>query len=307
MPAGAKLAVVTVAHNSSHALPGWVEALEALPEREALELCVVDSGSSPQELERERRLVGDRVEHFVAAPNLGFGGASNLGAAATEAPAILFTNPDTLIRSLPARALAETGPAGTILGAFEDETEMPLAFRRFPHFLEEVEEMTLARWSRAFERDAVAPAWVSGAALLIGRPDFERIYGFSPAYFMYCEDADICARHRYAGGAVELDPTFRVEHASGESSSEERRSAIGPALNSVSHQSARRFVTRYGRPGSAALLYLLLVLFYAPRRLVVLCGREGQPLSYGIDYVRCLLSPRRSLRRLGAVFPPPEG
>lgn len=294
----ASLAVITVTHDSAHVLPSWIDALEAVAPRERLELCVVDSGSSPTQLARSEELARGRIDKFVAMPNVGFGAGCNLGAAATSAPTLLFCNPDADVVSLPPSALDGEGIGDRLIGAFDADLSLPLGFARLPTFREEAAELALGRWSKAFKRSATAPAWVSGAALMVGREAFDRIGGFSPAFFMYFEDADLCARHSCAGGSIELDPDLVVRHAAGQST-EGGQSPIAGAIDGVNRLSGRRFAVRYGRPWDALLLYLLLVFAYLPRRIASIVAHRD-PLGPSLDYCADVLIPARGLRRIGA-------
>jgi hypothetical protein len=296
--AEAKLAVIAVAHDSAHVLPAWIDALEALAPREQLELCVVDSGSSPAGLARAREAATGRVDHFLSLPNVGFGAGCNAGAATTTAPTLLFCNPDAEVTSVPARALTD-GVGDDLLGAFAEDPFRPLGFAKLPTFREEASELALGRWSKAFRRSEDAPAWVSGAALMIDRRRFERLDGFSPAFFMYFEDADLCARHVCAGGTVELEPALVVRHAAGKSTDAEQSSRIGGVIDGINRQSGRRFAARYGRPWDAVALYLLLVFAYLPRRIASIVAHRD-PLGPSVDYCLDVLSPRRGLRKIGA-------
>lgn len=295
----ARLTVIAVTHDSAHILPSWIEALEAVAPREQLELCVVDSGSSPDQLARSQELARGRVDHFVALPNVGYGAACNAGAAATAAPTLLFSNPDAEVVSLPARVLAGDRLDDELLGAFACNPYRPLGFAWLPTFREEASELVLGRWSKAFRRSNDAPAWVSGAALMIGREPFERIGGFSPAFFMYFEDADLCARHACAGGTIELDPDLVVSHAAGKSTNAGRSSELGTVIDGINRLSGRRFAVRYGHPWDALALYLLLVFAYIPRRVLAILVRRGS-LVRNLDYFASLLRPSRGLRKLGA-------
>lgn len=295
--AGPRLAVITVTHDSAHVLPEWLAALEAVGDRDLTELCVADSGSSPAQREQLEAQVSGRVEHFLALPNLGFGGGCNAGAAATSAPLLLFLNPDAQVRSLPARIFTGNGLRGALVGGFALDPDRPLGFTNPPGFRSEAEELTLGRFSRAYGRGPEDPAWVSGAALLIERSDFDHIGGFSPAFFMYFEDADLCMRHRYAGGHVELDEGLVIDHASGHSSEEDVKESLGPALDGVHRLSGRRFAERHGRPWQGAVLYLLMALAYVPRRLASMV-RDRRPPREMLDAVLCLLRPSRALRKL---------
>lgn len=292
------LAAIAVSHESAHVLPDWIAAFEALPERGRIELCVVDSGSSAAQRELIEAQIAGRVERFVALPNVGFGAACNAGAEATAAPNLLFVNPDARVRSLPARATAEGGLGGALLGGFALAPHRPLGFARPPGLRQEAEELVLGRWSRAYRRADTNPSWVSGAALLIGREAFERVGGFSPAFFMYFEDADLAMRHRAAGGRVELDAELTIDHGGGQSSGAEAAAIFAAALEGVHRHSGRRFAVRYGRPWDGAVLYLLLALAYLPRRLLLSALRDRDAPRSVLECLLYLLCPRRALRKL---------
>lgn len=294
--AAPRLAAIAVTHDSAHVLPEWIAAFERLPERQTIELCVVDSGSSPAQLERIEAQAAEGVERFLALPNVGFGAACNAGAEQTGAPSLLFLNPDARVRSLPARATAQAGLGDALLGGFALDPARSLGFAEPPGLRQEAEELVLGRWSRAYGRTDSDPAWVSGAALLIGRAAFERIGGFSPAFFMYFEDADLAMRHRCAGGSVGLDEGLVIEHLSGQSS--EGSDAVGLTLGGVNRLSGRRFAVRYGRPWDGAILYLLLALAYAPRHLLACLLRERRGPRATFAELLYLLRPSRALRRL---------
>jgi N-acetylglucosaminyl-diphospho-decaprenol L-rhamnosyltransferase len=298
---GARLAVIAVSHNSGHVLPHLVDSLEAVADRSLLEICVVDSGSSEEQIALIEHEVGARVDRLVSLPNVGYGAACNAGVAATTAPVLLFANPDVALRSLPTRALDGRGLDGALLSGFALSPHRPLGFADLPSLRSQAEELTIARWSRAFGRTASGPAWVSGAALMIERADFDRIGGFSSAFFMYFEDADLCLRHRYAGGHVELDEGLVIEHGGGKSTRKEDRSAATIALDGINRLSGRNFVARYGRPGDRALLYLVMLIAYAPRRALVHLFRDRWGLRDTLEHLACLLRPERALRKLNAA------
>jgi N-acetylglucosaminyl-diphospho-decaprenol L-rhamnosyltransferase len=297
-----QLAVITVTHNSGHVIERWIDALEETGRRTQMQLCIVDSGSTPAERSLLRQRAAPRVDVVCERPNLGYGRCCNVGAERTSAPALLFTNPDTLVRSLPDDLWGEDLVAGQLLGAFKhlpDGGLKPLGVSRDPTAAHEAESLVLGRFRTGIGRTAESPAWVSGAALLIRRADFDRVGGFSPELFMFFEDADLCLRHRAAGGSVAIHPAFHVEHGSRQSSTVDHPDRLASALESVNRQSARTFAARHGRRWYRGLLYALLVSVYVPRRAVaILLGRGGQRSRIGSDVLDLLL-PRRVLRRMG--------
>jgi N-acetylglucosaminyl-diphospho-decaprenol L-rhamnosyltransferase len=54
--------------------------------------------------------------------------------------------------------------------------------------------------------------FVSGACLAVPRTEWERHGGFSPEFFMYCEDVDFSLRLRLAGGRLGIEPDARLDH-----------------------------------------------------------------------------------------------
>ena len=74
-------------------------------------------------------------------------------------------------------------------------------------------------WRRAtsvVHRKRVRPTeFLQGSALLVRRDAFEQVGGFDESFFMYGEDADLCARLRGAGWEVELYPSARFVHVGG--------------------------------------------------------------------------------------------
>jgi hypothetical protein len=58
----------------------------------------------------------------------------------------------------------------------------------------------------------VHPDWIAGMFMLFHAADFRALAGFDEQYFLYCEDIDICARLRRAGGDFVLCPSVRAVH-----------------------------------------------------------------------------------------------
>ena len=295
-----RLAAVAVTFNSSSEIEAWVSSLEATGMRGEMELCVVDSGSRPDERRFLSERIAPRVDRLLLRPNCGYGRSCNAGAAETTAETLLFLNPDAELVSLPSRFADGGLPERLLLGAHKllpAGGKRPLGYSHLPHAGWQAENLVLGRFSRAFRFTGERPAWVSGAAMLIRRDDFDAIGGFSPDIFLYYEDADLCARHAQRGGRMEIDPGFVIDHPGKASSTGQH------GLDPVSKWSGRIFAARHGGRLQARLLYLLLIVYYLPRRALVallrrLVGRDqpGQPIGQlALD----LLDVNRVLRRLG--------
>ena len=59
---------------------------------------------------------------------------------------------------------------------------------------------------------SVYPEWVAGMFMMFKLEAYRELDGFDEAYFMYCEDADICTRLWLNGGQVLVDTEVSVIH-----------------------------------------------------------------------------------------------
>ena len=69
---------------------------------------------------------------------------------------------------------------------------------------------------RVFKRPSPAPrrgGWVKGMFMLARAQAFRQVHGFDARYFLYGEDADLCARLLLAGWRVTHVPAVTVTHA----------------------------------------------------------------------------------------------
>jgi GT2 family glycosyltransferase len=166
---------------------------------------------------------------------------------------------------------------------------VPHAFKHLPTMRLQLAKLVAGPRSRVFELAHGPPAWVSGSGLAIARRDFDRIGGWATDFFLFYEDADVCARHRDAGGTVEVASGFRIEHG--------RRRQDDLRREFVELRSGRLFVRRRQGALAAACLYVATLLIYVPRRfLMTVIRRSGGPSLRQL--LADALFPSRALRRL---------
>ncbi len=72
----------------------------------------------------------------------------------------------------------------------------------------------------------LSPDWVGGMFMVFRSATFDEIGGFDPAYRLYYEDVDLCARLRLKGYEVRLSPEARVTHLARRSSHRNPRYAL---------------------------------------------------------------------------------
>jgi GT2 family glycosyltransferase len=187
-----------------------------------IELLVVDNGSSDGSVELLGR---EGIPHIALPRNTGFAAAVNLGAARTEAAAVLVLNADTVL---------EPGSVGVLLGALEADPALggvqPLILQLEGEELGDPERarvyscgQSLTRDGRGIEEGAGAlqlpeqrlpsePFGVCGAACLLRRELFGELGGYDESYVSFCEDVDLNVRARIAGWSFETVPGAVVWH-----------------------------------------------------------------------------------------------
>ena len=155
--------------------------------------------------------------------NRGFAAAVNAGASVTKGEKILLLNPDTELSAgaldLMEAALEDREDAKAIgFRQVDSRGFFQLSFGLKPTLTTEL----LRKWvqkrldpkgtitARLIDRLYRTPrpvAWVSGAAMLVWRSEFEAISGFDEDYFLYFEDIDFCMRLIEGSGRIYYDPT----------------------------------------------------------------------------------------------------
>jgi N-acetylglucosaminyl-diphospho-decaprenol L-rhamnosyltransferase len=233
----ADLAVVIVNFNTGDWLARCLRSLQDARGSLAVDMLVVDNDSRDASAEAVEsagaRLVRNPTNRYLSP-------AWNQGAAATDAPYILFLNPDTewfhgtledLVRI--ARAHPRAGIVGPMVRD-PDGTVYPSG-RRFPSLIDAVGHAFVSpvtrnnRFTRRYEMDGWDRSterevdWVSGACMLFPRTAFEEVGGFDEGFPLYAEELDIATRLRAAGWGVLFTPEVELLHAGGVSTGGDRR------------------------------------------------------------------------------------
>jgi len=234
--------VVIVNYNAGPLLLRSMQALLACPA--VLRVVVTDNASEDGSLEAidGRFGQGDLKARLLLQrnhANLGFGRACNIGYTLTQAPYILFINPDCIVQPDSVERLItvlEQHPDMGMVGPMilnPDGSEQIGARRTTP---------TPGRaFIKAFGLSRAAAAWpglfkdfnlqnepvptqptdvdaISGACMLVRRTAIDQVGLFDEGYFMHCEDLDWCMRFRLAGWRVVFVPDAVVMHEKGVSS-----------------------------------------------------------------------------------------
>jgi len=224
------VAVVIVSWNSRDDIAACLGSLASvsLP----VQIVVVDNASTDGSAEAARA-AAPQAQVIVAGANLGFARASNRGWRATEAPYVLFLNPDAQVTPGAVEAMhgilearSDVGIVGPLTRNADGTPQVSFGPDLTP--LGEWRQRRLVRAVRARDPQALArletatsceaePDWVSGSCLMARRTLLETLGGFDESFFLYEEDVDLCVRARQNGSRVVFTPRAGITHRLGRS------------------------------------------------------------------------------------------
>lgn len=213
-----ELAIVVVNWNSGALLARCLDSVAgAVTGGVRVETVVVVDNASTDGSADRISTTGIPVTLLRNSQNKGFAAACNAGAGATEAPVMLFLNPDTELSQTslepPLRFLTEplshsTAIVGIRLTNLDGSTQRSCA--RFPTparmvglslGLDRVMPWLVpAHFMREWDHDGSRYVdQTIGAFLMMRRRHFNRLGGFDERFFLYMEDVDLALRARRAG------------------------------------------------------------------------------------------------------------
>ena len=251
--------VVVVSYNSAGELRDAVAPLAGVS---GINVIVVDNASRDDSLERVADLP---VASIARETNDGFSAGCNAGWRVGRGRHVCFLNPDAALDPRGVAGLASTLDDDPGVGAVAPRIEeadgcLAWSLRRAPRvrstfaralFLHRL--LPRATWTDDVVRDPTAytrpwsPDWVSGACIVVRREALESVGGWDEGFFLYGEDADLCARLRAAGWAIRFEPSVTARHLGG-------RSAPRASLLPVLAQSRLRYAHKHrSRAGRAAI------------------------------------------------------
>ena len=196
--------------------PWLAEAVQAVlaPASVDIDVVVVDNGAAAEAIDKVKGL--DRVRILTPDANLGFAGGCDLGAAEATGQYLAFVNSDAIVSPSAIARLtdvaAEPG-VGLAMGSIRlaDAPELMNTAGNPVH-------ITGLSWAGGFNEPASLHAERrevvsgSGCCFVIRRELWERLGGFAPEYFAYCEDTELSLRLWQRGLSVVYVPDAIVLH-----------------------------------------------------------------------------------------------
>lgn len=204
--------MVVVTWNSANAIAATVKAVAAqlLP---GDELVVVDNASADDTV----ALAGAAGARVVeTGRNAGFAAGCHAGADATNAPLLLFLNPDARPEPGALDALRAAAAQRPGWGAWQAAVTLPDGTLNSGggevHFLGFAWAGRFGEPLDSLGEEPSEVGFASGAALVVRRELWDEIGGFDESFFMYAEDVELSLALRLAGHGVGVVPAARVVH-----------------------------------------------------------------------------------------------
>ncbi len=181
---------------------------------------VVVVNNSPDEV-AIHALAGDRISILESGDNIGFGRACNLGIQhiynIDPTALIWLINPDATLdlnADVYIKSCLEIDKSIAILGTQVRDATGGLWFAGgvFNKWTGYVNHVNVKEKFPGSNPKSIPTAWVSGCSLILNLVRFTQPPAFDPAYFLYCEDADLCIRHAHQGYEIAITNQVLVTH-----------------------------------------------------------------------------------------------
>ncbi|MCH5242289.1 MAG: glycosyltransferase family 2 protein [Muribaculaceae bacterium] len=226
------VSVIIVNYKTANLICDCVTSIIEKTREITYEVIVVDNDSEPDFEEKIKKSIPDNLFpsfKFIALnKNIGFGRANNEGLKIAKGRNIFFLNPDTLLLNNAIKILSDFldnhKNVGACGGNLYDENEQPtLSYKMFlPGILWEINELfnnkpqeILYGKTKHFYNVTSKPVsvgYITGADLMVKKSILETTGSFSPEFFMYFEETDLCARIRKSGFKIYSVPSARILH-----------------------------------------------------------------------------------------------
>jgi GT2 family glycosyltransferase len=269
------VSVIVVNWNGLAYLPDCLGSL-AVQSYPAMEIVVVDNGSTDGSVEYLRGGHGSRVRLVESPANLGFAGGNNLGIRAAKGAYVALINND---------AAADARWVEALVGAAESDSRVGMCASKIyvwdqPGILDGAGLLVSGdgigrgrgrlepdREEFARDEEALLP---SGCAALYRRAMLDEIGLFDEDFFAYCEDTDLGLRARIAGWRCRYVPAAVVRHRySGSTAPHSAFKAFQVERNRI------WVVAKCFPPGMVAASVLYTLARYLLQLYAVLTGRGG--------------------------------
>lgn len=224
------VSIIIVNYNTLHVLQPCIDSIVEHTTGVDYEVIVVDNGSTDGSADA---MASDkRILWVPTGENLGFGRANNVGLQHAGGEYVFFLNSDTLLRNNAIGMMLDfarsyEGRLGALGCILEDRQGQPIhSYGRFPRMRDDFTKLIWTPIKKALHLYRQQPTplpdhymaveYVTGADLMVKREVIDRCGAFHPAFFMYCEEAEMEYRFKQKGYENILLRGPRIVHLEGE-------------------------------------------------------------------------------------------
>lgn len=226
------VSVVIVNYKTSALVRDCLESIIAKVAGVSYEVIVVDNASRDDIAEVVNDFRKSQFRTILLDRNIGFGQANNKGFEVARGSYIFCLNPDTVLLNDALTILVnflENHPKAGICGGnlYGYQQEPVLSFRRrlpgimweFNEVLNHIPDKILHGRNRRFNYTdkPLKVGYIMGADMMIRREVIEQTKGFSPEFFMYFEETDLCYKAKKLGWEIFSVPQAKILHLEGAS------------------------------------------------------------------------------------------
>lgn len=256
------LSIVIVNWNSKQFVEQCLMSIQANVKFVRYEIIVIDNASYDGCEEMLKSRFPD-ITFIQCVKNLGFASANNLAYGRSCGHNVLFLNPDTEILGSAIQTLLDTLrsiPDAGVVGAMllnSDRTLQTTCITALPSILNQALASNYLRqhfpgwriWGMrplySKNQHVSSVEAISGACMMAKRNILNQIGCFTSDYFMYAEDADLCAKVTKTGAKIYYVPQAVIMHHGGGSSSSHSESNFSSVMQRESL--AKFFVLHHSR------------------------------------------------------------
>ena len=236
------VSIIIVNYNTSSLILDCVKSIYNNNENVKYEIIIVDN-NSPDKSGNLLKLTyasDERISVVLLKENLGFGKANNVGVEYAKGRNVFFLNPDTILINESVEILSDYLDSNDTVGAvggnlFDANNQPTHSFHRiFPSLFSEISaiffhipEYIRYGKNQRFNHtgSALSVADITGADLMVKRKVLDEVGAFSPDFFMYYEETELCWRIKSKGYDIISYPKSKIQHLEGKSSSNMKRKA----------------------------------------------------------------------------------
>ena len=194
------------------------------------EIILVDNASADGSKEFFEKK--DGITYIYSQENLGFGKGNNLGLKYAKGRNILFLNSDTLLRNNAIKILSDYMDANPDVGVcggnlYDYEGKAATSFeRKRPGIIRESNSLLNGKLYKLMygkntrfnnTTQPLSVGYISGADLMTRKEILQKVGSFSPEFFMYYEETELCDRIAKAGYKIVSVPNAEIVHLEGKS------------------------------------------------------------------------------------------